>query len=91
MKIVSFSLALLLVIACLSFSAVCLAEEPVVDVVIMNDGTVIKGTIIKLNTGEVVIETLEGETVTCAFKDVYTFEEESLAPAADATSCGSCA
>lgn len=80
MKTVSFSLALLLVIACLSFSTVCLAQEPVVDVVIMKDGTVIKGTIVKLNTGEVVIETLEGETVTRAFQDVYTFQEEPLMP-----------
>jgi len=82
-KIVSFFCAASLVIACLFFPPVCLAEEPVVDVVIMKDGTVIKGTILKLNTREVVIETLEGETVTQAFEDVYTFEEEPLAPDKD--------
>jgi hypothetical protein len=79
-KIISFSFAALLVIAGLSFSTPCLAEDPVVDVVVMKDGTVIKGTIVKLNTVEVVIETLEGETVTRAFQDVYTFQEEPLMP-----------
>ncbi len=88
MKIVSFFWAVLLAITCLSFPSVCLAEEPIVDVVVMNDGTVIKGTIIKLNTRQVVIETLEGETVSQAFEDVYTFKEESLAPAGDAIAAG---
>ncbi len=88
MKVVSFLGAALLVIACLSFTAVCLAEEPGVDVVIMKDGTVIKGTILKLNTREVVIETLDKETVIRAFGDVYTFKEEPLAQAGDAVAGG---
>ena len=81
MKTVFFLCSAGLLILCLSFSSVCLAEDPAVDVVIMKDGTVIKGTIVKLNTREVVIETLDGGMVTRSFEDILTFREEPLTPA----------
>lgn len=57
-----------------------LAGPDMIDVIVMKDGTVIKGKILELNTRNVVVETPEGGKVTERFEDVLTFEKEPAAP-----------
>ncbi len=64
-------------IALLLPSSVCTAETEIIDVVVMKDGSVFKGTILQLNTDQVRIKTLDGEEVVKPFEDVLTFRQES--------------
>jgi hypothetical protein len=86
MKIAAHVFSLALGIFILLFSSVCLAETALIDVIVMKDGTEIKGTLLQLNTGEVRIQTLDGEELVKPFDDVLTFRQDSITSEAADTS-----
>lgn len=83
-----FSAFVIVFTICFFNTGATFAQDEMEDVVYFEDGAVVRGKILELNTTRVIIETKGGQKINRSFKEVHTISEEKIkaeVPYADKT------
>lgn len=73
-----FSSFIIVFAICFFNTGVTFAQDEMEDVVYFEDGAVVRGKILELNTTRVIIETKGGQKINRSFKEVHTISEEKV-------------
>ena len=73
-----FSFCIIVFTICFFYPGATFAQDEMEDVVFFEDGTVVRGKILELNTTRVIIETKGGQKINRSFKEIYTISEEKV-------------
>ena len=75
---VMFSSFIIVLAICFFYTGAAFAQDEMEDVVYFEDGAVVRGKILELNTTRVIIETKDGQKINRSFKEVRTISEEKV-------------